>query len=89
MTPPLILLKIKKQKRFHVDFVLLFPVLFLVGFGILMVYSASSYQAILRYNDEFFFMRKQLYGAIVGLVGLITMYFVDYKKLEKLSYIVE
>ena len=80
-------LKIKKQSKFHIDYVLLFAVLLLVGFGILMVYSASSYQAELRYNDKFFFIKKQIYGAIAGLVGMVTLYFVDYKKLEKLKWI--
>ena len=81
-----VMLKIKKPKRFYVDFILLFAVLFLVGFGILMVYSASSYQAQLRYNDKFFFMKKQIYGAIAGFFGMITMYFIDYKKLEKFKW---
>jgi len=79
-------LKIKKQSKFHVDLVLLFAVLLLVGFGVLMVYSASSYQAELRYQDKFFFMKKQIYGAIAGLVGMITLYFIDYRKLEKLKW---
>lgn len=78
-------LKVKKNK-FKIDFVLLFSVLLLVGFGILMVYSASSYQAELRYHDKFFFMKKQIFGAIAGLVGMITMFFVDYRKLEKLKW---
>ena len=79
-------LKIKRQSKFHIDLVLLFAVLLLVGFGILMVYSASSYQAELRYNDKFFFMKKQIYGAIAGLVGMITLYFIDIKKLEKIKW---
>jgi len=78
--------KIKKTKKFHIDFLLLFTVLVLVCFGILMVYSASSYQAQLRYNDKFFFMKKQIYGAVAGLVGLITMCFIDYRKLEKIKW---
>ena len=76
-------LKIKKHKKFHVDLVLLCSVLFLVVFGIIMVYSASSYQAELRYNDKFFFMKKQIYGAIAGLVGMVVLYFIDFEKLKK------
>ncbi len=76
-------LKIKKHKKFHVDLVLLCSVLFLVVFGIIMVYSASSYQAELRYNDKFFFMKKQIYGAIAGLIGMVVLYFIDFEKLKK------
>ena len=75
------------NKKWRVDFILLFAVLFLVGFGILMVYSASFYSAELTYNDAYFFMRKQLSGAIIGLVGLIVMYFIDYEKLKKAKWV--
>ena len=75
------------NKRWKVDFVLLFAVLFLVAFGVLMVYSASFYSAGLTYNDPYFFMKKQLFGAILGFVGLVAMYFIDYQKLAKLKWI--
>ena len=80
-------LKIRKSK-FYVDYVLLFAVLFLVAFGILMVYSASFYSAELTYGDKYFFMKKQLFGAILGLAGMITMCFVDHQKLKKLKWVV-
>ena len=75
-------LKVNNRKR-KVDFVLLFAVLFLVSFGVLMVYSASFYSAELTYKDPYFFMRKQLIGAIIGFLGLAVMYFIDYEKLKK------
>lgn len=79
--------EIKKQKGIRIDFLLVFCVLFLVGFGILMVYSASFYQAELTYSNKFFFMKKQIVGAFIGLAGMIAMYFVDYEKLKKLKWV--
>lgn len=79
--------EIKKQKGIRIDFLLVFCVLFLVGFGILMVYSASFYQAELTYSNKFFFMKKQIIGAFIGLAGMIAMYFVDYEKLKKLKWV--
>ena len=79
--------EIKKQKGIRIDFLLVFCVLFLVGFGILMVYSASFYQAELTYSNKFFFMKKQIIGAFIGLVGMIAMYFVNYEKLKKLKWV--
>ena len=38
---------------------LLFAVLFLVGIGIVMVYSASSAVALQRYGSDFYFLKKQ------------------------------
>lgn len=78
--------EIKKQKKFRLDFLLLFCVLFLVGFGILMVYSASFYQAELTYQDKFFFMKKQIVGALIGLVSMVGFSFVDFEKLKKFRW---
>lgn len=79
--------EIKKQKKHRMDFILLISVLFLVGFGILMVYSASYYQAELTYSDKFFFMKKQIGGAVIGLVCMLALYFVDYEKLKKFKWV--
>lgn len=79
--------EIKKQKKYRIDFLLVFCVLFLVGFGILMVYSASFYQAELTYSNKYFFMKKQIIGAFIGLAGMIAMYFVNYEKLKKLKWV--
>ena len=79
--------QIKKQKKIRIDFLLLFCVLLLVSFGILMVYSASYYSANLQYGDSHFFMKKQIVGVVLGLAGMIFMYFFDYKKLEKIKWV--
>lgn len=79
--------EIKKQKKFRIDFLLVFCVLFLVGFGVLMVYSASFYQAELTYHNKFFFMKKQIIGAFIGFCGMIGLYFFDYEKLKKLKWV--
>lgn len=79
--------EIKKPKKYRIDFLLVFCVLFLVGFGILMVYSASFYQAELTYGNKFFFMKKQIIGAVLGLALMVIMYFFDYEKLKKLKWI--
>lgn len=42
------------------DFTLLFIVIFLVGFGLVMVYSASSYTAALDHQgDSAYFLKRQ------------------------------
>ena len=47
-----------------------------------MVYSASSYVAKTQYGDEFFFMKKQLIGFLVGTAGMLGAAFFDYRKLK-------
>ena len=45
---------------------------FLLGFGLIMIYSASSYEAVMdTYGDAAFYMKKQLVANIIGLVGMI------------------
>ena len=77
-------LKVSKKPKF--DYILLICTLFLVCFGILMVYSASYYSAELTYGDSMFFAKKQIVGAIIGLVGLIISSFINYNKLLKLKW---
>ncbi len=77
---------LKKERRFRIDFVLLFCVILLVAFGILMVYSASYYSAELTYKNKYFFMQKQIVGAVIGLILMTVMYFVPYEKIRKVKY---
>ncbi len=77
-------LKITKKPKF--DFILFGCVIFLVGFGILMVYSSSYYSAELTYGDDMFFAKKQIVGALIGLIAMIGLSFVNYDILKKLKW---
>ncbi len=63
-------------------------VICLVAFGCLMVYSASSYASAKRYNNEYYFMIKQIIGAVLGLCSMISFTFIDYHKFIKYRYII-
>ncbi len=52
------------------DYSLLFIVLFLLAFGLLMVYSTSSYDANLDVGDSAYYLKKQIFATIVGLVEI-------------------
>ena len=58
----------------------------LVCIGCVFVYSASSYTAKLTYGDEFFFLKKQIFGVVVGLVCYVFFAFFNYEKLAKLRW---
>lgn len=58
----------------------------LAAFGVLMVYSASFYTAEHQTGDEFFYMKKQLVGLVLGCGAMAAAAIFPYKKLKKLKW---
>lgn len=81
----IIALQTKRKRKFN--FVLFILMIALLILGCVFVYSASYYSADITYGDKFFFLKKQLFGIAVGLVGYFVFSFLDYKKLEKIKWI--
>lgn len=69
------------------DYSLLFIVLFLLAFGLLMVYSTSSYDANLNVGDSAYYLKKQIFATIVGLVAMIFVANVPYHFWERFAVI--
>lgn len=76
----------KKLKCHKNTIVIISLVLILVGFGALMVYSASFYSADYHYGNKYFFLFKQILGIVPGIVGLFVFMFIDYHILQKLKW---
>lgn len=70
------------------DYSLLIIVLFLVGFGLVMVYSTSTYSATLKTGDAAFYFKKQLKATAVGLVVMFIVTLIDYRKLYKIKWFI-
>jgi cell division protein FtsW len=68
------------------DVHLLFPVLFLVGIGIVMVYSASSALAMKKFGSDYYFLKKQAMFALVGICALVLGRHVPYRIYRPLAY---
>lgn len=60
----------------------------LVGFGVLMVYSAGSYSGERLYGSPYYYVYKQLIGAVIGTLCMIFIARVDYHVLYKLRYVI-
>lgn len=69
-----------------VDIVLAALIVALIGFGVVMVYSASAVQATLHLHDPQFFLKRQAAYAFVGLTLFFVLGAVDYHRLYKLTY---
>jgi len=55
----------------------------LLSAGVVMVYSASAIVAADRFQDPYFFLKKQLFWALLGSVAMLVAVRVDYRKLER------
>jgi cell division protein FtsW len=69
-----------------VDAVLAATVVALIGFGVVMVYSASAVQATVQYHDPQFFLKRQVAYAVAALAVLWAASRVDYHRLYRLTY---
>lgn len=67
--------RVKKQggKIRYFDYSLLAIVIFLVCFGLVMLYSTSSYSALEKFGDSMFYFKRQ---AVISLLSLFGMLFV-------------
>ncbi len=55
----------------------------LLSIGVVMVYSASAIVAADRFHDPYFFLKKQLFWALLGAGCLWLMLRLDYRRLER------
>lgn len=69
-----------KNKKFHsyYDYSLLFLTLFLVCFGLVMIFSTSSYNASRNHGNPFYYLEKQAIFAVMGTVLMIIVSKIDY-----------
>jgi cell division protein FtsW len=58
-------------------------VVLLLSLGVVMVYSASAIVAADRFHDPSFFLKKQLFWAVLGTGCLLGALRVDYRRLER------
>ena len=70
----------------HYDVKLLFAVLFLVGIGIVMVYSASSALALKQYGSDFHFLKKQALFSLLGIMALVVCRHIPFRIYRVLTY---
>ena len=68
------------------DVQLLFPVLFLVGIGVVMVYSASSTLALKKFGSDYFFLKKHALFAFAGVIILVISRHFPYRYYRPLAY---
>lgn len=67
------------------DFVLFLVTLILVSVGLVMVFSASAVTSNIRFEDAYYFVRKQLIWVAIGFFGMWVAMRLNYEKLKQLG----
>ena len=75
----------KTQQETFFDYTLLFIVLFLLGFGLVMLYSVSSYEANLDFGDSAYYLKKQAGATILGLFVMLVVANIPYHFWERFA----
>lgn len=68
----------KKKVRRYYDYSLLFTIIFLTVFGLIMIYSSSSYNAQIDGKPPSYYMTRQMYIALAGFAGMLVISKMDY-----------
>lgn len=76
--------KQKYMSKSYFDYSMLFLVLFLVGFGLVMIFSTSSYKSIISFGNPYHWLLRQGFFVVVG--GAIMLFLAvkfDYRILNQ------
>ncbi|MCQ2609811.1 MAG: FtsW/RodA/SpoVE family cell cycle protein, partial [Lachnospiraceae bacterium] len=77
-----------KKVFFKYEYVLFFTTVFLCAFGLLLLYSASSYYCINNYHNEYYLVLRQGVFIVAGFIVLIVVSFIPYQVFLKSSFII-
>ena len=61
------------------DISLFIAIIILALFGLMMIYSASSIWAEYKFNDSFYYFKRQLIFIVIGIFIMYTVSKIDYK----------
>ena len=70
----------KKKNAAYFDYSMLAVVIILICFGLVMLYSASAYEAAsdAAIGDDMFYFRRQAMSSLIALVCALVVSFIDY-----------
>ncbi len=75
-----------KKIKYFFDVSLVISVLFITGFGLIVMYSASGYSAQNTMNDAMYFLKRQAIFAVAGVAVMMIVSRFDYHIYGKFSF---
>ena len=77
--------KPRKKTKYFFDYTMLFIVVFLILFGLVMLYSTSSYEANIKFEDPAFYFKKQAVASAIGMGFLLLTMLLDYHIVQRFA----
>lgn len=74
---------LKKLEEY--DLIIMMMAIALTCFGVVMVYSSSNIMAAKRFNDGFFFLKRQGLFAIIGFAIMLGVMHIDYRFWKRMA----
>lgn len=71
--------------RGGVDRPMLIIIMALLCFGLVMVFSASFAYANSKYDDSFYYIKRQAIFAVIGIIAMVTVSLFDYRIFRKFT----
>ena len=75
--------KVRKTKYF--DYSMLAVLLFLICFGLVMLYSTSAYSASVKFDDDMYYFKRQLVFSAMSIGGMFVVSKIDYHHYDKIA----
>ncbi|MFR4990314.1 putative lipid II flippase FtsW [Anaerotruncus colihominis] len=77
-----------RAERNGVDLTFLFLVLILLSIGLIMMFSASYASSYYETGDSFYYIKRQLLFAVVGVVMMLAIANIDYHILHRFAFLI-
>ena len=77
-----------RAERNGIDLTFLFLVLILLSIGLIMMFSASYASSYYETGDSFYYIKRQLLFAVVGLVMMLAIANIDYHILHRFAFLI-
>ncbi|MEA1960621.1 MAG: stage V sporulation protein E [Bacillota bacterium] len=74
-----------RLKKGPPDFILFITALTLVGLGLVMVFSSSAVTSNIRYEDAYYFFKKQLMWALISIIIMIVVMKINFFRLRSFA----
>lgn len=75
----------EKGKKGRMDYTLLLIVVLLVVIGLVILYSTSAYNGQVKFNDSFYYLKKQAFATVLGIVLMLFVAGMDYHIWQRLA----